>query len=379
VHGGHGTAQVGSSLQGQLSYPNAVDVDDSMALLFFDFYLRNQNNNWLSNSAVTYYQMGENIWKNDNDVNFNTNLINFYCYQNSEMQNTIANNSTDKKTFNYNPNNPSPTVGGPTLRSDLSQGPYDQSLLVESRNDILVFSTPALQQNAVMKGEAVVHLKVSSDKLDTDFDVRLCDVYPDGKSMLVNHGAMRMRFRNGLTAADTIHLQPNNIYDCVIKLPSSCITFLAGHKIRLDVSSSNYPSFNRNMNTGEVLYPNKNMDTLVNPLIAANTIYCNSFYPSYISLPLENYTLGIENHKPIDEVTVYPNPTSSDLFFATNSYDTFEVTIYSLNGNKVTSFVMNQSFHFNAKEFNDGFYIAEIKNKMNGFIISKSFELIASK
>jgi hypothetical protein len=117
----------------------------------------------------------------------------------------------------------------------------------------------------------------------------------------------------------------------------------------------------------------------VNPLIAANTIYCNSFYPSYISLPLENYTLGIENHKPIDEVTVYPNPTSSDLFFATNSYDTFEVTIYSLNGNKVTSFVMNQSFHFNAKEFNDGFYIAEIKNKMNGFIISKSFELIASK
>ncbi|MEY4876095.1 MAG: hypothetical protein RL708_1244 [Bacteroidota bacterium] len=379
VHGGHGTAQVGSSLQGQLNYPNAVDVDDSLALLFFDYHLRNINNGWNNTAAVQYYQMGENTWNTNTSANFNATTINFYCYQNGDLQNTLANSSTDKLTYNYDPNNPSPTVGGATLRSDLNQGPYDQSVLVETRNDILKFTTPALTQNAVMKGEAVVHLKVSSDKMDTDFDVRLCDVYPDGKSMLINHGAFRMRCRNGLTAADTTHLQPNNIYDGVITLPASCITFLAGHKIRLDVSSSNYPAFNRNMNTAKAPYPNNSLDTLVNPVIAANTVYCSNAYASYISLPLMNYTVGIEKYNLVDEINLYPNPSSSELIFATYSNDNFETTIYSLIGNKVKSFLMNKSYLMNVKEFENGFYVAEFWNKTTQQKTNKSFEIFHSK
>src|SRR6201999_2043920 len=112
-----------------------------------------------------------------------------------------------------------PTIGGPTLRSDLEQGPYDQVPQVKSRDDIAIFTTPALQQDMVIRGNAVVHLKVSSNRRDTDFDIRLTDVYPDGRSMLVNDGDMRMRFCKGETAADTSLITPGQVYDCVIELP----------------------------------------------------------------------------------------------------------------------------------------------------------------
>ncbi len=312
VHGGHGTAQVGSSLQGALSYPNAVDWDDSLALEFFDYHLRNINNNWEQTPTVQYYQMGDNTWQNSaawppgGAAN-----VNFYFHKNGLLDNFIPASSSDSLSFNYDPNNPSPTYGGPTLRNDLLQGPYDQSDTVENRNDVLVFTTDILPQNAVMKGNAVMHLKVSSNRPDTDFDIRLTDVYPDGRSMLVNDGVARMRFRNGVTAADTATMVPGNIYNATITLPNTAITFLAGHKIRVDITSSNYPRFNRNMNTGGVMYPGNSPDSLVNPLVAANTVYTNGINVSRVELPLVGYTIpsAIAEQEPNrPDLQVFPNP-----------------------------------------------------------------------
>jgi hypothetical protein len=252
-------------------------------------------------------------------------------------------------------------VGGPTLRADLDQGPYDQAPLVESRNDVLVFTTDAFTQNVVLKGKPSVHLKVASDKTDTDFCVRLTDVYPDGRSMLVSDGVMRMRFRNGTDATDTAAMVPNQIYDCVIDLPNTSITFLAGHKLRVDITSSNYPRFNRNMNTGGTMYPAGKMDTLINPQVAANKVYTNSLNQSYISLMLENYTTNLVELAQILNFNVYPNPATGAIKIETGSNESYQITIFNTLSQVVLTTQTTDSKEVDISALSNGTYVVEIK------------------
>ncbi len=314
VHGGHGTAQVGSSIQGQLNYPNSANVNDSMSMRFFDYHLRNIGNSWDNEAAISYYQMGENAWKTSSSwPPAGSRNVLFYLHGNGMLSHAKPSANPDSLNYKYDPASPSPTVGGPTLRADLDQGPYDQSVLVEGRNDLLVFTTPALTEDAVLKGRVLVHLMVSSDRIDTDLAVRLTDVYPDGRSMLVNDGIMRMRFRNGKTMAQTSMMTPGKLYDCIIELPNTSMTFLAGHKIRLDVSSSNYPRFNRNMNTGAAMYPGNSLDSLLNPLIATNSVYTGGAY-STVSMPLFGYSSEIQTAVTgVPGIKLYPNPALEQL------------------------------------------------------------------
>lgn len=343
VHGGHGTAQVGSNVQGELNYPNSAGWNDSLAMQYFDFYLRGQNNGWDANAFVTYYQMGENKWQNSPTWPLTTTAnIEFYLHKDGSMDNVKPTDSGDSLSYNYNPLDPSPTVGGSTLRNDLDQGPYNQVAKVESRNDILIFSTTTLSKNVELKGSVSIHLKVSSDKLDTDFDVRLTDVYPDGRSMLVLDKCMRMRFRNGNTLALTAMMVPGKVYDCELVLPATCLTFLAGHKIRLDISSSNYPRFNRNMNTGGTMYPGNSLDSLVNPVTAKNSIYVNSVYASSMTMPLVGYSSGIQNTKATSTFLLYPNPTSAfiNIDLPDQKLD-YTMNIYNAIGELVYTKAMN--------------------------------------
>lgn len=320
VHGGHGTAQVGTDVQGELTYPNSANWNDSLALMYFDYHLRAISNGWDNTPFLKYYQMGENTWQ-ASPVWPPSGIYNvdFYLHKNGLLSNTLPSQNGDSISFDYDPQDPSPTVGGCTLRADLDQGPYDQASMVENRNDLLVFSTDVLNKDIVLKGSVVVHLKVSSDKVDTDFDVRLTDVYPDGRSMLVNDGTMRMRFRNGNTQALVAMMVPGKVYDCDITLPATCITFLAGHRIRLDVSSSNYPKYNRNMNTGGNMYPGNSMDSLVNPVAAKNTVHTSGQHTSYITLPLvgfNSHVSAVQERK--TDMEVWPNPATGLLNFKCN-------------------------------------------------------------
>jgi predicted acyl esterase len=364
VHGGHGAAYVGSATQGQLSYPNAQYWSDSLALMYFDYHLRTISNGWNSTQYVQYYQLGENTWNTSPAwPPTGTTPVNFYFHQSGALNENMPANGTDFLSFNYNPANPSPTIGGTTLRADLDQGPYDQAPLVESRNDILTFTTNTFTQNTVLKGKATIHMKVASDKLDTDFCVRLTDVYPDGRSMLVNDGVMRMRFRNGTNATDTASMIPNTIYDCVINLPNTSITFLAGHKLRVDITSSNYPRFNRNMNTGGAMYPGGKMDTLVNPQTASNKVYTNNVNQSYITLPLIGFTSNIsilENNLQFD---LYPNPANSFLNINTGLTENYSVTIYTILGQVVFTEQSNDAKKINIQPLPPGVYSLEIKCK----------------
>lgn len=332
VHGGHGAARVGSSLQGQLSYPNAENINDSMALKFFDFYLRQVQNSWDNMPVVSYYQMGENKWLSSNNWP-PTGVVNTDYYMNKSglLTKTGPSSGNDTLCFTYDPTKPSPTIGGCTLRNDLDQGPYDQSISVENRGDILVFTSDVLISPITVKGNVVVNLKVSSDQLDTDFDVRFTDVYPDGKSMLLNDACFRMRFRNGFTKALEAMMTPGTVYNCNIVLPATCITFGAGHRFRIDISSSNYPKYNRNMNNGANMYPGNSTDSLLNPNVALNTVYVNSVNASKVVLPITPNT-SISNVNSSNQlIGVYPNP-ANDRVFVWHSFTDFNVTAYRIYG-----------------------------------------------
>ena len=305
----HNTTSAAPLHIGELDYPQAVNVSDSLAREFFDSYLLHEANGWNNRPVVEYFQMGENTWNNDVSWN-NTGLTNYnlYFHSGGDLNLNIPVAAADFQNISYDPRNPSPTIGGPTLLNTLNQGPYDQSPAVESRNDLLSFSTLPLAQDVVMRGRPVAHLKVSSDKTDTDFSLRLTDVYPDGRSMLVLDGIRRLRFRNGYNAGDTAASVPGTIYSLDIDLfASTAITFLAGHKIRVDVTSSNYPRFDCNLNNGQTMY------VAGDTLVAQNAVYMNSTDASYITLPLENFPNAIDEPDPENDLFIYPNPVTDKL------------------------------------------------------------------
>jgi predicted acyl esterase len=313
AHGGFGAAYVGTPNQGELNFPEAAFWSDSLALRFFDYYLRNLNNNWDQEPEIRYFQIGENAWKSSTTFpDGNVNTVPFHLLENNLLEYNADVFSGAATSFTYDPTDPSPTVGGPTLRSDQLQGPYDQKDSVEVRNDIELFTSQPFPQDVILRGAPIVHLEVSSDRFDTDFAVRLTDVYPDGTSMLISDGIQRMRFRDGYAAGDTSNIVPGTHYNIEIELPKTAYTFLTGHSVRVDVSSSNYPRFNRNMNTGAAMYPGGDGDILVNPLVATNAVYHTA--NSYLELPLVDFTLSIaENEVQPFELKVYPNPANGNV------------------------------------------------------------------
>jgi putative CocE/NonD family hydrolase len=178
-------------------------------------------------------------------------------------------------TYRYNPNNPVPTIGGQNL--NIARGPYDQRL-VENRDDVLVFTSDVLSESFEATGPIKARLYVSSDCPDTDFTVKLTDVYPDGRSMLITDGILRMRNRNGCDHWEFI--EPGEIYEIEIDLWSTSYIWNRGHRIRVAVSSSNYPRFLNNPNTVDPIAKNMTYS------IAHNTLYFDTAHSSCIILPI---------------------------------------------------------------------------------------------
>ena len=149
---------------------------------------------------------------------------------------------------------------------------------VERRDDVLVYTGAPLEEDLELTGPIEVKLFVSTSAPDTDFVARLCDVYPDGRSMLVCDGVVRARYRNSLSAPEP--LEPGRVYELPIDLWSTSIVFNRGHCIRVDVSSSNYPRFDRNPNTG---LPYREGGEV---RVARNALCANWRRPSHLLLPV---------------------------------------------------------------------------------------------
>jgi predicted acyl esterase len=359
----HNKSADGQTVVGELSYPQATAESDSLARIFFNYYLLNDQNGWNNRPVVQYFQMGENTWKNDSSVNSNgiTNT-DLYFHQNGLLDLNPPSSVSDSTVINYDPHDPSPTVGGPTLLNTLNQGPYDQAPLVESRNDLLSFTTNALPADVIMRGMPVAHLKVSSDKTDTDFSLRITDVYPDGRSMLVIDGIRRMRFRNGYQSGDTSQIIAGNIYSLDINLfEHTAITFLAGHKIRVDITSSNYPRFDCNLNNGGQMYAAG--DTLT----ATNTVYVNTANASYITLPLESFPNSVSDIQDL-RFDIFPNP-SSGYFIIRSAQMGASYSVLGTDGREIKSGKIN-SFEekIDVRNLSSGNYFLRVEKSGKSFV-----------
>lgn len=182
-------------------------------------------------------------------------------------------------TFLYDPANPVPTQGGNNCCAPKTfpWGPMDQRL-VEGRKDVLVFTTAALTQDTEVTGPIRAVLYVTTSVKDTDFTVKLVDVYPDGRAMNLTDGILRMRYREGLDK--TVMAVAGKVYALTIDGGVTSNVFLTGHKIRVEVSSSNFPRFDRNMNTGR---PNSYESKGVT---AEQTVLMGTAHPSHVLLPI---------------------------------------------------------------------------------------------
>jgi predicted acyl esterase len=370
AHGGFGMAQVGTAQQGELFFYEAEEASDTMAMSFLNYHMLGTNNYWPDVEKYTCFQMGENVWY-ETPVWPPVGMTDFTLFLTSAglLELNQPQNPTGFSIITYDPSDPSPSYGGETLRQDLHQGPYDQADSVEARNDILIFDTPVLSQNVIMKGKPLVKLFVSSDRKDTDFAVRLTDVYPDGRSMLLSEGIKRMRFRNGYTTGDTASMIPSQIYEVEIELKNTSVTFLAGHKIRIDITSSNYPRFDNNLNNGGTMY------TSGDTLVATNSVFHNLTSSSYVVFQFDDYNMAV-NHsdKPDELITVYPNPAKNDLFVDLTGIknDYAIISLSDINGRVIQNQIVRNICYekpvkFNISEINKGIYILNVKTTENSF------------
>jgi putative CocE/NonD family hydrolase len=185
--------------------------------------------------------------------------------------------------YRYDPRDPVPTLGGqtflPGLRVAANSGPRDQRT-VESRPDVLLFSTSPLACDIDVIGPVVLTLFASSSALDTDFTGKLVDVYPDGRAVILTDGILRARYRYSLSEPQL--LRAGEVYELCIDLWATANRFKAGHRIRLEVSSSNFPRFDRNTNTGGAIAQEDHTARVV----ACNTIYHDQDRRSHLLLPV---------------------------------------------------------------------------------------------
>ncbi|MHA1620538.1 MAG: CocE/NonD family hydrolase [Candidatus Heimdallarchaeaceae archaeon] len=252
----------------------------------FEKWLKDNSTLWDQLPSVAFYLMSSTKYNPDTNGNgwfqsdkwpLDTVTQELFFYNNLSLLPIASSSTLDQLGFIYDPNSPVPTIGGGNL--NIVAGAYDQQSL-EERDDVLVFSTPILTESITVVGQLEVSLFISSNCTDTDFTVKLTDVYPDNTSMLITDTILRVRNRESVSSWDII--TPGTIYNINIPFDSTAYHFNEGHQLRIDISSSNNPRFEVNPNTGDGLWDN---DTT---LIANNTIYTNSVYASKVSLPSVN-------------------------------------------------------------------------------------------
>jgi len=278
--------------QGELTYPdNSKDnftdemFEDMINTYTMDGTGEGDFDKWPN---VYYYIMGDvddqeapgNEWYSAEDWPISATSSNYYFHEDCGLD-TNKPDGDNFLSFTYDPTNPIPTIGGQNIYGlGLEAGPYDQSS-IENMVDVLVFTSPVLRKPVGITGNVYANLFVSSDCVDTDFTVKLTDVYPDGRSMLITDGILRMRNRNGFDHWDL--LTTNEIYEITVNLGSTAYIWNKGHKIRVDISSSNYPRFLTNTNNGISI-----SSTYYNPTYktANNNVYVSDEFPSSIVFPI---------------------------------------------------------------------------------------------
>ncbi len=282
----------------ELTYPNADAGRALDAWPWLDYCLKGKQNKMARAPAVEYYVMGDPDdkdgpgcrWRTADDWPPPSTPTPYYFHEDKSLRPARPGRADASFTYEYDPKNPVETHGGANLV--IAVGPMDQRKL-EGRADVLVFTGDVLEAPLEVTGRITVKLWIASSARDTDFTAKLCDVYPDGRSMLVTDGIRRARFRNSFRKEE--FLEPGKVYPLEIDLWSTSLVFGRGHRIRVHISSSNSPRFEPNPNTGD---PHPVGDTRV---VARNTVYVDRDRPSHIVLPVVSRVEGTPATKPASD------------------------------------------------------------------------------
>ncbi|MBX9788865.1 MAG: CocE/NonD family hydrolase [Pirellulales bacterium] len=280
---GHGT------LKGELKYEGGGGLLNSMAdeVRWFAHHLKGEANGIYDEPAVKYYQMAsarkkafseKNGWHTADNWPPEASETRYYLAAPSELSTTAPAISESSTAYEFDPKNPVPTVGGANLT--LPIGPLDQRE-VGQRPDYLRFQTPALERDVKIAGRVTLDLFAATDGPDTDFCVKLVDVYPDGYEALILDQPLRTRYRDGHRPGEVKMMKPGEPTRMTVVLGSTANVFEKGHRIAVHVASSNHPRFEVNPNTGEA--PGKNEKP---PRMARNTIYHDAERPTALVLPV---------------------------------------------------------------------------------------------
>jgi len=280
---GHG------KISGDLAYPGAKSPEPDWQMRWFDYWLKGVENGITEEPPVRYYLMGDtmdaeapgNEWRTALGWPPASRPTPYYLHKGLSLSTTLPAETDSHSSYAYDPGNPVPTIGGNNLL--LEKGPMDQRAVGE-RDDILKFQTEPLKQAVEVVGKIDVELWAGSDAPDTDWMVKLIDVYPNGYEALVSEGALRARFREGFDRQ--VSMTPGETYKFTVDLWSTALVFNKGHRIAVHVTSSNSPRFEPNPNTGEPYLSD------AEPHIAHNTIYHDRGRPSRIILPVTKICAG---------------------------------------------------------------------------------------
>ena len=256
-------------------------------LEFYDYHLKSIQNGVGTEKPVKIFYMGVNQWQGEDDWPIpGTQNTQIFLSGNGPANSVRGNGrlsfskpAVEKNDrYRYDPLSPVPTTGGNNCcGTPTPAGPRDQRPL-ETREDILVYTSDFLTDSITIAGQVVMKLFAATDGPDTDWMIKLIDVYPDGYAMPVSEGILRARFREGL---DQIKLlTPNQTYEYDITMTPTANVFLPGHRIRVDITSSNFPQFDRNPNTGAPL------GTDAKTRVAEQTIFHGGMKASNIILPV---------------------------------------------------------------------------------------------
>jgi putative CocE/NonD family hydrolase len=273
----------------------------SLQVRWFDHWLKGKDTGMLREAPIKLFVMGANVWRDEQEWPLARAVETRYYLHSGGQANSARGNgllSTEAPgaespdQYDYDPANPVITLGGSLLMSpEFRPGPFDQSK-TESREDVLVYTTLALEQDVEVTGPITVHLWATSSAPDTDFVARLVDVYPNGYAQNLNDGIIRARYRNFAQGEAPTLIEPGKAYEYEIDLWATSNLFKAGHAIRLDVTSSNFPRWDRNPNTGHEFGADNEL------AVAHQTILHDSEHPSYVVLPIV----------PLAPVTAPPQP-----------------------------------------------------------------------
>ncbi|MFZ0959319.1 MAG: CocE/NonD family hydrolase [Terriglobia bacterium] len=267
---------------------DSVVRENAIIVRWYDYLFKGIDNGMGGEKPVKLFVMGKNAWREEESWPLARAKETRYYLHSAGKANTLSGNGVlasfaptvePEDKYTYDPADPAPTRGGPLCCDATHEPPgaFDQRP-VENRDDVLVYTLPPYKKDTEVTGPITLELYASSSAADTDFTGKLVDVWPNGYAQNLTEGILRARYRSSTEKAELMN--PGEVYKLTLNLWSTSNVFLAGHMLRLEVSSSNFPRFDRNLNTGD----DQGHSTRI--VQATNSVYHDGKHPSALILPV---------------------------------------------------------------------------------------------